>query len=173
MCAADRDIENKSRLAEIKGSRARLASFALSDHHLESRPDFTHRAHFDIHQAKRQRDLANCALGDIAGHFGSLFQPRHPDKPRLYELLRNPSRCFAKTSRSVTNRWLAPSASDVQVANVQCVFVDELATGLHLIPHEHTENLIGTDRIVDTHLQQGSCVGIHRRFPKLVGVHFA
>ena len=43
---------------------------------------------------------------------------------------------------------------DVEVAHVQRVLFDELATWLDLIAHQHTEQLIGPHRVAHFDLQQ-------------------
>ena len=40
-------------------------------------------------------------------------------------------------------------------------------------PIKHGEDFVGLDRVVDADLQQRARFRIHRRFPKLLGIHFA
>src|SRR5262249_4398664 len=63
--------------------------------------------------------------------------------------------------------------SDVEVAHVERVFLDELPPWLHLVAHEGGEDLVGLVRVLDLHLQQRARLGVHRRLPELRRVHLA
>ena len=51
--------------------------------------------------------------------------------------------------------------------------LDEALAGRHRATHQHVEGLVGPDSVVDGHLEQCALVGVHRRVPKLLGVHLA
>src|SRR5262245_64904755 len=61
--------------------------------------------------------------------------------------------------------------SDVEVAHVERVLLDELPPRLHLVAHEGGEDLVGLVRVLDLHLQQRARLGIHRGLPELRRVH--
>src|SRR6266545_1049872 len=60
---------------------------------------------------------------------------------------------------------------DVEVDHVEGVLLDELAPGLDGVAHEDGEDLVGTDRVVHTHLEKGARLRIHRGLPELLRVH--
>lgn len=62
---------------------------------------------------------------------------------------------------------------DIEVGDAQRVFLDKVATRLHLIAHQAGEQAVGVRGIRDLHLQQRTDVRIERRFPELLGIHFA
>ena len=66
-----------------------------------------------------------------------------------------------------------PFVLDIQVAHIERVIFDEAAARFYLVAHKDGKDLIGLDGIVDAHLQKSAGVRIHRRFPKLLGIHFA
>ena len=57
---------------------------------------------------------------------------------------------------------------DVGVGGVS---LDELTAGLHIVAHEHGEDLVGFGCILDAHLLQQAVGGIHGGLPELFGVH--
>lgn len=63
--------------------------------------------------------------------------------------------------------------SEVQVAHVERVVLDELAAGLHLVAHEEREDLVGLDGVRELHALHVALRGIHRRRVEFLGVHFA
>ena len=65
------------------------------------------------------------------------------------------------------------SPLDVQVGGVQRVFVDEIASRLHLVSHQGGENFVRLHRVLDPDLQEGPLLRVHRRFPELLRVHLA
>src|SRR6185503_3327987 len=62
---------------------------------------------------------------------------------------------------------------DVEVPDVQRVLVDEVAARIDGVTHQHREDLVGLDRVLDLHLPQDPLRGIHRGLPELVRVHLA
>ncbi len=54
---------------------------------------------------------------------------------------------------------------NVQILNVQRVVFDKFAARFDLVAHQHSENLIGFDRVINFDLQQGALFGVHRGFP--------
>ena len=63
--------------------------------------------------------------------------------------------------------------SEVQVAHVERVVLDELAARLHLVAHEEREDLVGLDGVRELHALHVALRGIHRRRVEFLGVHFA
>lgn len=63
--------------------------------------------------------------------------------------------------------------SDIQLANVERVGLDEVAPWLDLVAHQHGENLLCFHRIVDTNLEQHPAIRVHSGLPELVRIHFA
>src|SRR5262245_1625523 len=61
-------------------------SVLLPDHELETGPGLIDRAHLDIDQPERQRQLADGVLGDVGGDFRRLLRPRDPDRAVGLEL---------------------------------------------------------------------------------------
>ena len=55
---------------------------------------------------------------------------------------------------------------------VSRVFLDKLASRFNIVAHQHRENFVGLGCILDCHLLQQSVRRVHRRFPKLFGIHF-
>src|SRR5438093_936552 len=80
----------------------------------------------------------------------------------------------AGPTRSAPRLGLA-SVSDVKVADLARLGLDELLAWLDLLAHELGEDLVGLDRVVrvDVRPQQNARFRVHRRFPELVGVHLA
>lgn len=63
---------------------------------------------------------------------------------------------------------------DVEVSDVEGVFFNELATGLHDITHEDGEHAVGFEQVFLTqiHAQHATLGGVHGGFEELLGVHF-
>src|SRR2546426_6796853 len=60
---------------------------------------------------------------------------------------------------------------DVEVHDVLRVLLDILPTGADRLAHQDREECIRGDSILDRDLLQNSPLGIHRRLPKLLGIH--
>src|SRR5688500_15799584 len=75
-----------------------------------------------------------------------------------------------RASRNGPSARVRTARLDVEVTNVERVLLDELATGLDLIAHEHAEELVGTDGVAHAYLQERPGIRAHGRFPELVGV---
>ena len=59
-----------------------------------------------------------------------------------------------------------PSAeSNIQIPHELRVLLDEVSPRLHLVAHEHLEDPVRLDCILDVHLEQRAHVRIHRRLP--------
>ena len=54
---------------------------------------------------------------------------------------------------------------------VRRIFLDELAAWPDVLAHEHGEDGVGLDSVVNGDLLEGTVFGVHRRVPKLVVVH--
>jgi hypothetical protein len=63
--------------------------------------------------------------------------------------------------------------SDIEVAHVERVFLDKLATRLDLIAHQLGESFLRLLNRRDLNLEHGTGLGIHGGVPQLSGVHFA
>src|SRR3954449_5842502 len=66
-----------------------------------------------------------------------------------------------------------PRASDVKVADLSRLGLDEVLARPDLLAHKHREDRIGLGRVVDLGPKQCPRLGVHRRIPELVGVHLA
>src|ERR1044071_9255786 len=62
---------------------------------------------------------------------------------------------------------------DVEVADVERVFFDELAARLDEVAHQLGEDAVGGLHLLDLHLEQVALGGIHCRLPQLLGVHLS
>ncbi len=62
---------------------------------------------------------------------------------------------------------------NVNVSGAQGIGLNELAARLNVIPHEHGENVIGFNSVVNLHAQQAAHSRVHGGFPQLSRVHFA
>src|SRR5687767_11732407 len=66
--------------------------------------------------------------------------------------------------------------SGKKTLNVQfCVLgvtFDKLSPGPYFIAHQHAENAVGFGGAFNGDLLESSCIRIHSRFPKLIGIHF-
>ena len=51
------------------------------------------------------------------------------------------------------------------------ILLDELATGLYVVAHQHGEDLVGLGGVLDGDLLQQTVLGIHGGLPELLGVH--
>src|SRR4051794_35482745 len=69
--------------------------------------------------------------------------------------------------------WSMLIALDVQVGHFAGVALDELASRLHRVAHQHREDLVGAGGVVDRHLLERAVLGVHRGLEELVGVHLA
>src|SRR5205823_8527291 len=65
------------------------------------------------------------------------------------------------------------STSDIEERDVLRVLLDEEATRLDLIAHQHREELVGGARVLDVYPDEQPLHGIHRRLPQLIRVHLA
>src|SRR5690606_31586432 len=81
--------------------------------------------------------------------------------------------------RGLTRRQESPErlytgqGLDIQVLHSQRIRFDKLPARVHLVTHQGSEELVGTDRILDGYLQHASALRIHGRFPQLLRIHFA
>src|SRR4051794_26309596 len=62
---------------------------------------------------------------------------------------------------------------DVEELDVLGVLLDELATRLDRVAHQHGERAVGGGRIFDVDAHQQTLGRIHRRLPELLRVHLA
>src|SRR5580698_6267294 len=62
--------------------------------------------------------------------------------------------------------------SDVQVADVQGVVLDELAAGRDIVPHQQGEEGVGLGGVVDRDLEEAALLGVHGGLEELLRVHF-
>src|SRR5258708_39655473 len=77
------------------------------------------------------------------------------------------------TFSSSSDCVLTPGRSDVEEPDVLGVTGDERATCLHVLAHQHGEQLVGLGRVVERDLAQDPLGGVHGGLPQLVGVHLA
>src|SRR6516162_8857035 len=63
--------------------------------------------------------------------------------------------------------------SDIEVAHVERVFLDKLATRFDLIAHQLGENFLRLLNRRDLNLEHRTRLGIHGGVPELGGVHLA
>ena len=69
--------------------------------------------------------------------------------------------------------WGRKRPLDVEIVDRLRVFDDKFASRLDFVAHEQSTRSIGFDGIGNLDLFDDSALGIHRRFPELVVVHFA
>src|SRR5678816_3320902 len=62
---------------------------------------------------------------------------------------------------------------DVDVRDAQRVALDEVAARLDLVAHQHREDTIGLERVVELDAQEPAHGRVHRRLPELRRVHLA
>src|SRR5919108_2462721 len=53
------------------------------------------------------------------------------------------------------------------------VLLDEVASSLHVLPHEGREHEVGGGGVLQGHLLQHAGLGVHGGLPQLLGVHLA
>ncbi len=63
--------------------------------------------------------------------------------------------------------------SDIKILNVEGMFLDEFSPRFDMVSHQHAKNLFGGGGIFQSHLQQQSSGGIHRRFKQFIRIHFS
>ena len=63
--------------------------------------------------------------------------------------------------------------SNVEIGDIECIFLNELAARLNHIAHQFDENIVSLNAFLDAHLQQGTRIAIKGRFPKLLRIHFS
>src|SRR5688500_16042499 len=83
------------------------------------------------------------------------------------------STCATSPARSTSPATQPGVRSNIQVADVERVLLDEVLAGLDLVAHEDREDRVGLDRVLDAHLEERAVLGVHGRFPELLGVHLA
>src|SRR5438093_13092677 len=67
----------------------------------------------------------------------------------------------------------ATAASDVKVADLPSLSLDEFLARLDVLAHQLREDLVGQGGVLRVDPKQGPGLGVHRRLPELVGVHLA
>ncbi len=72
---------------------------------------------------------------------------------------------------SVTPRTRS-SRSDVDPVGLGGVFLYELLAWLDGVAHQHGEHTVGSGSVLDGYLLEHAVLGVHRRVPQLLGVHF-
>src|SRR3954447_17131590 len=66
-----------------------------------------------------------------------------------------------------------PRTSDVKVANLPGLGLDEVLPGRDLLAHEHREDGVRHRGVIDLRPEKRSGLRVHRRLPELVGIHLA
>ena len=64
-----------------------------------------------------------------------------------------------------------PCASNVNIACPECVGFDEVTAGFDFVAHEHGEDAVGFDGVVDLDAQEAAHCRVHGGFPELGRVH--
>src|ERR1700693_1581180 len=62
---------------------------------------------------------------------------------------------------------------DVQILHVQRVFFDEFSAGFYVFAHQRSEDGLTLGYVFEADLQKRAALGIHGRFPELLGSHFS
>src|SRR5437764_12703803 len=75
--------------------------------------------------------------------------------------------------RTPCERTAGLASLDVEIGDAQRIVLDELAAGLDDVAHEAREDLVGDVRLRDLDAEQRAVGRVQRRFPQLLGVHFA
>lgn len=86
-CCPTTQINNQD--VSLDGSLARLRPILDRDDKLQSRPDLSHRAYFNIDEAGIESDLANHILREVGGDARTFLWPRDPQHPRRCQRLRS------------------------------------------------------------------------------------
>src|SRR5271166_2794375 len=73
----------------------------------------------------------------------------------------------------VVGRECAPDSLNVQVLHVQRVVFDKLSAGFDVFAHQGSEDGFTLGDVFESNLQEGTTLGIHGRFPELLGGHFS
>src|SRR3954463_5285352 len=79
-------------------------------------------------------------------------------------------------TRSGLERSARPCAtrrSDVKVADLPRLGLDEVLPRRDLLAHQHREDRVRGDGVVDLGAEERPRLGVHRRLPELLGVHLA
>src|ERR1700694_791771 len=63
--------------------------------------------------------------------------------------------------------------SDIEIAHVLGVGLDELLARLHVRTHQLLEDVVDECGVLDLNLEQRARLGVHGRLPELVGVHLS
>src|SRR6476620_3099319 len=74
---------------------------------------------------------------------------------------------------SGTRMSASVTASDVKVAHLASLGLDEVAAGLDPLAHELHEDVVRDPGGLDLDAQKRARRGVHRRLPELFGVHLA
>src|ERR1035437_24540 len=62
---------------------------------------------------------------------------------------------------------------NIQVLHVQRVVFDEFSAGFYVFAHQRREDGFALGDVFEPDLQEGAALGIHSRFPELLGGHFS
>ena len=62
--------------------------------------------------------------------------------------------------------------SNIQIGDLQGVFLDEVAAGFDDVAHQGGKHGVGVVAMGDLDLQQGAGFGVQGGFPQLIGIHF-
>src|SRR5215211_4496337 len=98
----------------------------------------------------RERSPHDHAHGVIeVGGAHLLLEPARLDVP-AGQLIDAHWLCSTSAPPQARSAWTAPEgALNVEIGHLPCVVLDELAPGLHVVPHEHREDLVDRARVVD------------------------
>src|SRR6266480_4893553 len=66
-----------------------------------------------------------------------------------------------------------PPRLDIEIGDVERVFLDEIAARLDRVAHEDREHLIGAHSVLHRDLEQRPRLRVHRRVRELLRVHLA
>src|SRR5215216_6897578 len=61
---------------------------------------------------------------------------------------------------------------NIQISDSLGVCLNEFATWIHCVTHQHVECAIGLRRVVHRDKQKSPVLGVHGRFPELARIHF-
>ena len=82
-------------------------------------------------------------------------------------------RRYTETEARIDDNRRCRAASDVEVGDVERVFLDEFAARFDDIAHQPGEDRVGRVGFAFVDPQERAGNGVERRFPQLLGVHFA
>src|ERR1700688_3260713 len=124
----------------------------------------------DMEYSRKERSISSwISMGSIAGEVGSGTSVPVPPSalPPRFAMWGWSLRTHSSGARRPVR------SSDVEEAHILCVGLNEVATQLDVVTHDHRAHVVGLDSLLHADLQERPASGVHGGIAKLAEVHLS